>query len=181
MKSRLIFPLVTLLVISSASTLRGEADVSLKGIMDADTYAAAGLDKLSLEEQAVLARWIQQKETTAEAQVEERIAQVVEERVAEERERAVEERKKAAKRDFGLDRRDEFAVEGITAKIRGDFEGWLGKSRFYLDNGQVWEQRISGTYYKYMKSPEVTIKKEALGYWMTVTKTGARVAVLRVR
>jgi hypothetical protein len=56
----------------------------------------------------------------------------------------------------------------------------MGKTRFYLENGQIWEQRIGGTYYKYIKNPEVTIEKETLGYWMTVNKTGARVAVLRI-
>ena len=104
----------------------------------------------------------------------------MEERVEEERQKAIEERKKRAKLDFGLDRRDEYAVDSITTKVRGRFEGWSGKTRFYLENGQVWQQRLGGTYYKIVKNPEVVIEKESLGYWMTVKETGARVAVLRL-
>ncbi|MEX0331919.1 MAG: hypothetical protein AB3N64_10895 [Puniceicoccaceae bacterium] len=180
MKNQFRFSVLCLSVSLLSTIATAQSETNLSAIVGEDTFNAAGLDKLSPEEQAVLATWITNRETEAEAQVEERIAQVVEERVEEERQRAIEERKKKAKLDFGLDRRDEFAVDSITTTVRGHFEGWTGKTRFYLENGQVWQQRLGGTYYKYIKNPEVSIAKESLGYWMTVKKTGARVAVMRL-
>jgi hypothetical protein len=38
----------------------------------------------------------------------------------------------------------EVAEQGVTSRIVGEFSGWSGKTRFVLENGQVFEQRRPG-------------------------------------
>ena len=70
----------------------------------------------------------------------------------------------------------------IRSRIDGPFRGWRGnKTRFRLENGEVWEQRQSSTFMVKLDSPEVIIKKGRFGYTMEVPSIGKRVHVKQIR
>ena len=70
----------------------------------------------------------------------------------------------------------------IRSRIDGPFRGWRGnKTRFRLENGEVWEQRQSSTFMVKLDSPEVIIKKGRFGYTMEVTSLGKRVHVKQIK
>lgn len=74
------------------------------------------------------------------------------------------------------------ARQPITARINGTFQGWRGKTRVTLDNGQVWQQDQSGSVGDVqMTDPEVRIKPMMLGSWlMNVDGCSCSVRVKRV-
>ncbi len=83
-----------------------------------------------------------------------------------------------------LEERDRELVEPdlIRSRIDGPFKGWKNnKTRFRLENGEVWEQRQSSTYITNLDSPEVIIRKRRFGYTMEVPAVGRRVHVKRIR
>ncbi len=45
-----------------------------------------------------------------------------------------------AEEDFGSEQLPVEPVDRIEARLVGDFTGWTGKTKFALDNGQVWQQ-----------------------------------------
>lgn len=70
----------------------------------------------------------------------------------------------------------------IRSRIDGPFRGWRGnKTRFRLENGEVWEQRQSSTFMVKLDSPEVIIKKGRFGYTMEVPSIGKRVHVKQIK
>ena len=70
----------------------------------------------------------------------------------------------------------------IRSRIDGPFLGWRGnKTRFRLENGEVWEQRQSSTFFVKLDSPEVIIKKGRFGYTMEVPSIGKRVHVKKIK
>ncbi len=70
----------------------------------------------------------------------------------------------------------------IRSRIDGTFKGWRdNKTRFRLENGEIWEQRQSSTYITNLESPEVIIKKRRFGYTMEVPAIGRSVHVKRIR
>ena len=70
----------------------------------------------------------------------------------------------------------------IRSRIDGPFRGWRGnKTRFRLENGEVWEQRQSSTFMVKLDSPEVIIKKGRFGYTMEVPSIGKRVHVKKIK
>ena len=70
----------------------------------------------------------------------------------------------------------------IRSRIDGPFQGWRGnKTRFRLENGEVWEQRQSSTFMVKLESPEVIIKKGRFGYTMEVPSIGKRVHVKKIK
>ena len=71
--------------------------------------------------------------------------------------------------------------EPIKSRIRGEFRGWDGRTRFVLENGQVWQQRVAGTYRHRASNPPVTIVKGRFGHYLTLDASGRRVGVKRVR
>ena len=48
-------------------------------------------------------------------------------------------------------------------------------------NGDVWEQRQSGTYITNLESPEVIIRKHRFGYTMEVPAVNKKVHVKRIK
>lgn len=72
--------------------------------------------------------------------------------------------------------------EPITAHIVGAFQGWRGKTRVTLDNGQVWQQDQSGSIGDVqVTDPEVRIKPMMLGSWlMYVDGCGCSARVKRI-
>ncbi|MBO6556463.1 MAG: hypothetical protein JJ957_08170 [Pseudomonadales bacterium] len=83
-----------------------------------------------------------------------------------------------------LDERDRARVEPdlIRSRIEGNFKGWRNnKTRFKLENGEIWEQRQSSTYVTNLESPEVIIRKHRFGYTMEVPTVGRKVHVRRIK
>ena len=72
--------------------------------------------------------------------------------------------------------------ETFSAHIVGKFQGWRGKTRFTLDNDQVWEQAESGRLGDIeLTDPSVRIKPMLLGSWlMYVDGCGCSLRVKRV-
>ncbi|TCO75328.1 hypothetical protein [Chromatocurvus halotolerans] len=70
----------------------------------------------------------------------------------------------------------------VEAAVTGDFEGWSGKTLFYLDNGQVWRQRLSGRFRYRGDERDVVIESNSLGFHrLTHVASGRNVGVSRVR
>ncbi|MEM1230431.1 MAG: hypothetical protein AAGI15_07845 [Pseudomonadota bacterium] len=69
----------------------------------------------------------------------------------------------------------------IRTRIRGEFEGWTGKTLFRLENGQIWRQRIGGRYRLRRTAPEVEVFKGRFGYYLKLLETGRQVGVRRVK
>lgn len=71
----------------------------------------------------------------------------------------------------------------IEAHIAGRLDGWLGKTTFKLDNGQVWQQAESGMRTDLgLNSPAVRIKPMLLGSWlMYVDGCGCSLRVRRIK
>jgi len=72
-------------------------------------------------------------------------------------------------------------IDNITAHIKGEFTGWDGHTLFYLDNGQVWQQRLAAIYRHRATDPEVTIRKGRFGYYLKISASNRQVAVKRIR
>ena len=76
-------------------------------------------------------------------------------------------------------KREDFIIRD---RIDGAFKGWRGKTVFKLSNGQRWVQRQRGYYRADLDSPEITITRNALGFFvMEIVSTGRRVPVKPVR
>lgn len=73
--------------------------------------------------------------------------------------------------------------QAIDAHIAGPLDGWLGKTTFKLDNGQVWQQAESGMRTDLgLNNPPVRIKPMMLGSWlMYVEGCGCSLRVRRIK
>lgn len=131
----------------------------LSSLMTPEEYAAAGLDKLNDSERAALDAWLTGYLSA------QRVTQVP---------------MASAQSDF-FEKVAE--PDRIEAKISGDFSGWTGETRFVLDNGQVWRQRMPGKFrYSGPQNPPVVISKNFLGlYVLTVDGVKRGIGVERVR
>lgn len=71
----------------------------------------------------------------------------------------------------------------ITSRIVGEFRGWTGKTRFVLENGQVWVQAEDDTFtIRKMENPAVQLERGLLGaYFLSVEGYGSRVRVKRLK
>ena len=126
----------------------------IEGLMSAEEFQAAGIDKLDEAERRALDQWLI-RYTAWQAPA---ILDSVEE--VKEVERAFE----------------------LNASIKQPFKGWSDSTYFYLDNGQVWQQRISGRYYYSGEDTSIQIRKNALGFHvMELKATGKTVGVKRIK
>ncbi len=76
----------------------------------------------------------------------------------------------------------EEAPQRLVANIVGNFRGWSGKTRFQLDNGQVWEQRRSGHFNYTGDARRVEITSNSWGFFeMRLIDVDRRVGVKRIR
>ena len=71
--------------------------------------------------------------------------------------------------------------EPVKTRIRGEFRGWDGHTRFVLENGQVWQQRVAGTYRHRASNPTVSIARGRFGHYLVLQSTGRRIGVKQVR
>lgn len=160
---------------------RDDVPAALKPYMTEDEYRAAGLHKLNPAERAQFQAWfvrtmdgrraaappaVQASPTAPEAPADPVVARAG---------------KTDAERLFGNEQLEN--AREMTARIVGTFTGWDGKTRFELDNGQVWETVGSTTRFvplQPIESAAVTIKRGAFnsyrmqveGYnrWAQVTR-----------
>ena len=66
--------------------------------------------------------------------------------------------------------RDEGEKIEVEARMTEPFRGLQGGTVFHLDNGQVWQQRISEVYYigKSIPNPKVMIRHTRFGYRLLI-------------
>ena len=155
---------VILLILVSASVAKDFPGV--KGLMSAEEFAGAGLNKLSVEELKALDQWLLRY---TKDDVPELVKEVPELKESIELKAAVAPEPKPE-------------PKVIQSRIKGGFKGWAGKTIFELENGQIWKQRQSGKYRSKLDSPEVRISKNFMGFYvMEIVKTGRQIGVKRVR
>lgn len=141
---------LSLLVLSSTLANAGGDFPGIQKLMTEEQYRAAGLGKLTEEERNVLNQWLIGY-TAVEAQVVAATSEAV--REAEE-------------------------VHEIHANVITPFRGWDGDTVFYLDNGQVWRQRLKGRFRYDGSDTRVVIKKNFLGFYKLLhVATGRGVGV----
>jgi hypothetical protein len=76
----------------------------------------------------------------------------------------------------------EQAPDEIRSRIPGEFRGWDAKTRFELENGQVWECVNCRSVYLLKQNPEVTIKRSFIGgYWLRVDGLNTQARVRRIK
>ncbi len=56
-------------------------------------------------------------------------------------------------------------LEAFTSRINGSFKGWFGKTKFELENGQVWQQTEADRYPMNTENPVITIEPGAFNSW----------------
>ncbi len=151
--------LFVLFITMCASPVFAQESAPIEQRMSAEERAAAGLGKLSPAELAALNAWLD----------------------ANMSEKAIR------KSLVGFPVTHLFSggkdPDPIKARIEGEFRGWNGRTRFPLDNGQIWEQIEPGSLVaRRMTNPEVTIKPAMMGTWMLrVEGYNRSVRVTRVR
>lgn len=174
------------------------------GLLEAMTpqeREAAGLYKLSAEEQLYLDTWLRQRFSSDESPAvtnsagravvspdadgslveaggdssDAAMEAEIERRVAIEVEAAISK----AKEDEAA---EEAALnEPFEAEIVGPFNGWSGKTVFTLSNGQVWRQRSGSNYRHTAKGQTVEVKKNFMGLWtMRVKSSGRTIGIYRI-
>jgi hypothetical protein len=128
------------LILGAHGALAADApDVRI--LMTGEEYQAAGMDKLSPGEIEALNRWLV-RYTAKEAPLM--------------RQSSPEVREEIKRVDTEITR----------SRIVGKFTGWSGETVFRLENGQIWKQRMGGTWRYRADSPEVELSKNFMGFWM---------------
>jgi len=89
--------------------------------------------------------------------------------------------------DFGVEQLPAVPIDpeedapSIRTRIDGAFRGWEGRTVFRLANGQVWQQRLSGSYRYSADAPEVILERGRFGYYLKVVATGRQISVKRLK
>ena len=144
----------TLGLLQSAQAQQGDAP-ALESLMTPEDFSASGLDKLSEAERAHLSTWVARYRQGA-------VAGPAPPKTTEQRAQEKE-------------------VE-IVAKVVSGFSGWSGKTVFRLDNGQIWQQRLTGNFRYRGDDPTVVISQNILGmYILKHVESGRAVGVKRIR
>jgi hypothetical protein len=90
----------------------------------------------------------------------------------------------ALEKNFGLPEPvDELeAAYQLQASVKEPFRGWSGKTVFYLDNGQIWKQRISGRHTYTGDDNRVVISQNQMGFYeMRLLAVDRAVGVKRLK
>ncbi len=168
----------------------------IKELMSNEDIQATGVEKLSESELEALREWIdvfserdakfvrkqylkKQKEAKKALARANRIEQKESEqaRVARIEQKAKEPEAKAQTvvRVETVNRRDESETKSrqeeaseFHSRIQGEFNGWTGRTRFRLENGQVWQPRKRDSQYviRAVQNPRVIIRKNFLGFYV---------------
>ncbi|MEH6586938.1 MAG: hypothetical protein V7720_10265 [Halioglobus sp.] len=146
---------IALLALTAGS--RADDEGSFPGVerlMSPDEFSETGLDKLGPEERQALDKWLIRYTAWEAPAMRANNAEV------QEVEKAFE----------------------LTDTIKQPFNGWSGKTYFYLENGQVWQQRISGRYHYSGDDTAVTFRKNLLGFdVMELQATKKKIGVKRIK
>ena len=146
--------LTTLLLFLPGVAAGQDTFPGIKNLMTDEQYEQAGLTKLSPTELQALDDWLIQYTATEAPAL-----------------RGSNEEVKQAE-----------AEHVIRANVKTPFTGWSGNTVFYLDNGQVWRQRLSGRVVYKGDDTAVEIKKNFMGFYkLTHLDSGRSVGVSRVK
>jgi hypothetical protein len=158
--------LIPILILSPTAAL-AEDFSSLEERMSYNEFKAAGLDKLSPEELKQLNLWLQQRASAA-------LAAPQAGGYATAAPPAADMRGLPAQRG---------SYEPIVSRIPGEFRGWSGKTRFTLENGQVWESAAeTAALAVRLTDPTVTIEQGMFdGWFMQVDGYNAKARVKRIK
>jgi len=169
------------LSLSSAALAQDALDLTER--MTAAERAATGIERLTPQEQAALAAWMQRQLDAERGIVRETLREEVREEVRQE----------------VLPQGDDaFGVEAITSRmakildqsqetiessIEGRFRGWRSKGeRFELTNGQVWQMTSAGRFAINVENPDIIIRRGRVGgYYLRVDGYGTEAKVRRVK
>lgn len=162
MKICTILVMVHVIFFASQEVFSNQHVLDLKAEMSEKEYVLTGLNKLSDDELSRLAKWIIDRDSN-EVVLENLSETPVKKEVAEEIASPLNDN------------------EIVKATIKGKFKGWSGKTVFKLSNGQVWRQRLSGTWRHTADSPSVEIKKNFLGYYVMRVADKKAVGVTRIK
>jgi len=146
----------TLLLLAGARVELARADdfPGIEKLMSTEEFEAAGLDRLSDAERDALNAWLL-RYTARDAET---------------------------LRSTSKDVREAEQEARIEARVRVPFNGWSGDTLFYLDNGQVWQQRLEGRFGYEGGERDVILDKNFFGFWrLTHVATGRTVGVKRIR
>ncbi len=159
------------MLLLAAVPVSADRDFStLEERMTGQEYRDTGLHKLSPEELAALNAWIRRHVPLSAEPL----------RAPEADQPATASTTEDTR---GLRQRPEQADGPIVSRVVGPFTGWDGNTVFELENGMVWRQNESGTFYiPETHSAEVEISESLLGGWrLRVKGYNRRVSVERVR
>jgi hypothetical protein len=156
------------LVLLPATALQAQEFSSIEERMSGAEYRAAGLDKLSDEELAVLNRWIRDNLSGSPQQAS-GVAPA-----------GIAPTASADRRGFPQDG----GGEDIVSRIVGEFSGWSGSGqRITLENGMVWETTDpSSRLAVRLQDPGVRIRSGVAGAWfLRVDGYNTQVRVRRIQ
>jgi hypothetical protein len=144
------------IVYSVAASLALAQNAEFPGLektMNAETYEMAGLSKLTAEERGVLDKFIREyaagKQKTAASAA-----------AAEAVNRALQEQKVRP-------------PEIVESKMTGTFKGYGPRTRFVLENGEVWKSTNDEVVsYSPIENPKVVIYRDTFGYKMFIEGAG---------
>ncbi|PCI80604.1 MAG: hypothetical protein COB20_02950 [SAR86 cluster bacterium] len=146
------FPLLTVLLLAPTLLNAQERFPGIKQLMTEQELEASGVNDLSRRQVDALNTWLI-RYTANEAPV----LQVENDEVIE------------------------VVKQGMTSRIVGEFSGWTGKTRFVLENGQIFEQRRPGRWKITLDNPEVHIRQNLMGsYEMEVVSEERSIGVRRL-
>jgi hypothetical protein len=70
---------------------------------------------------------------------------------------------------FGMEHQVDQQVKEVTSRIVGDFEGWGPRTKFRLENGQIWQVSDDSNAVYSLNSPKVKISRAVLsGFEMEI-------------
>lgn len=132
-----LFSSVLVMLLSTQPIIANE-DPNIEKLMTADEFTRAGLNALSRKQINSLNQWLISY-TANEAPIIKKSSNTV---------------KKAVK-------------TAIESRLVGDFSGWTGKTQFFLENGQVWQQRNNKNWFSStLTNPSVIVKKNTFGFYV---------------
>lgn len=153
MRTKYLFtPLLAILLLSSPLAGAQDRFPGIKELMTEQELEASGVNELSRRQVEALNTWLI-RYTANEAPV-----------LQAENEEVIE-----------------VVKQGITSRIVGEFNGWSGKTRFVLENGEVYEQRRRGRWKITLNNPEVQINENFMGALeLEVVSEGRSIGVRRL-
>ena len=154
--------LIVLIAFCFATTASAQAPSvpPVENLMDSETFRAAGLHKLDVDELAYLNAWL---------------------RIFAASVLSVYGDEGTSSPPTATTPPPPSSAAVIESRIDGTFEGWDGSTTFRLMNGQVWQQAEYSYHYHYAYMPRVLIVRSGGGYVMEVEGVRPTIRVHRLR